>query len=384
MKRFPLFALAVVILLLAATACGGSKPSAAEPKTAAQPAAQSKTDSKPSAQPAAEKATPTEEVSADEPTAEPEATEPAAEPTAADDSLSIESRAAGLDKLKSYRMKWLAEWKGTDNGKDESGSWNWVEEYSSDPKGLHWIWDIADSSDANKNTGMEMWQIDNASYMQTKDADGKAQCMSFSSDDQSNQLTKGIFSPDSLGRVEDAKYVGTEDVNGIKAKHYKYDNKGVTLAGMGQVTGEMWVAVDGGYIVKDTVSWKGTAGLFGLGSSTSQGDGKWTWELSDVDKPIDLKVPENCASAASDLPIMADAKEKSQFGDMISYTTGGKMADVAAFYKDKMKAAGWAEEEGGLSMDEMASLSFTKDTQKASVMITTSDGKTSVVVTVSK
>ena len=32
---------------------------------------------------------------------------------------------------------------------------------------------------------------------------------------------------------------------------------------------------------------------------------------------------------------MADATEKSRFGDMTTYKTAGKPADVATFYKDR-------------------------------------------------
>ena len=67
-----------------------------------------------------------------------------------------------------------------------------------------------------------------------------------------------------LGSIEDAKYVGRETINGIPTKHYKYNSKTGMLTALGEVSGETWVAIDGGYVVKDTVTWKGGGGLFGL------------------------------------------------------------------------------------------------------------------------
>jgi outer membrane lipoprotein-sorting protein len=68
---------------------------------------------------------------------------PGAAPTSApgaaggDGPLSLQSRQAGLDKLKSYRINFTFEWKSTETGNSDSGSLNWLEEYSSNPQGLH-------------------------------------------------------------------------------------------------------------------------------------------------------------------------------------------------------------------------------------------------------
>ena len=107
-----------------------------------------------------------------------------------------------------------------------------------------------------------MWQIGDTSYMKSGEDD---ECMSFSTEGAEKDIQKGSFNPSMLGSIEDAKYVGRETVNGIPTKHYKYNSKTGMLAALGEVSGETWVAIDGGYVVKDTVKWTGGGGLFGLG-----------------------------------------------------------------------------------------------------------------------
>jgi hypothetical protein len=309
------------------------------------------------------------------------ATPPSSSGSSDDKPLSLSSRQAGLDKLKSYRMKWLAEWKSTDSSSAESASWNWVEEYSSNPQALHWMWQLTDSKDKSKNLNMEWWQIGNTTYMLTKDASGKGQCISFSSDDQKNQLTKGLFSPNALGSVSNAKFVGAETVNGLKTRHYKYDEKAVAIFASGKVNGDIWVAVDGEFAVKEIMNWSGVAGLFGIGSN-AKGDGKWTWEITDVDQPIAIKAPDGCGGEASDIPVMADATDKARFGDTTSYTTPSKLADVVKFYQKEMPAAGWKVEGDTMITDELAQLQYVKGDKKAQIMISVDQGKTQVLITV--
>ena len=315
-----------------------------------------------------------------EPTYKPGATS-APSASGGDGPLSLGSRQAGLDKLKSYRIKFAFEWKSTETGKSDSGSLNWLEEYSSNPQGLHWVLSSQDNTKTLANN-IEFWQIGNTTYMQTNDQ-GKAQCFSFSSEDQKSQLTKGLFSPDMLGNVSNAKYVGTETVNNIKAKHYKYDDKTATLGVFGQVSGDIWVAEDGGYVVKDVVNFSGGRGLFS-GATNDKGDGKWAWELTDADQPVTVKAPDNCGGAGADLPVMKDATEKTSLGDMITYKSPSKLADVVKFYQQQMPAAGWKAEGEPQITDEFAQLEFSKGEQKAQIMLSVESDKTSVLITVTK
>ncbi len=374
-RRYWLLLTLTVFLALALAACGGKGSGTAPAVETSAPAAQASAPESP----AEEKPT---AAPAKKPTAVPAAksTEaPAA--TSEEDSLSLASRDTGLDQLSSYRATWHAEWKSTDQGKEDQGTWDWTEEYTSDPKARHLSMSTPDSSDPAKTGAFEMWQIGDTSYMKSGE---DAECMSFSTEGAGNDIQKGTFSPSMLGSIEDAKYVGRDTVNGIPTRHYKYNSKTGMLTSLGEVSGETWVAIDGGYVVKDTVTWQGGGLFFGRGSNTATGEGTWTWELSDVNEPFEIKPPEGCEGSQLDLPIMADATEKSRFGDIVTYKTEGKPADVATFYKDELAAAGWEPEGEPTEMGEVVILNFAKDDLKLNVMISASEGATQVMLNVSE
>ena len=299
-----------------------------------------------------------------------------------EDALSVQSRDAGLDKLKSYRSQWRGEWKATENGAVQSTTWDWFEEISTSDKAHHWGSKMTDSK-SGKPTAFEFWEIGDTSYIMTTDEQGTQECMAFSGEGQINSATKGLLTPGALGGVSGAKYVGTDTVNGIRAKHYKYDEKAATLAGFGKVSGEIWIAEDGGYVVKDTLNWQGAAGLFGAGTK-ADGAGTWTYQLQDVNKPLAIKAPEICEKGNVDVPVMADATEKARMGPVLTYRTAAKPKDVAEFYSNAMKKAGWQPEGEPEIADAMSTLGFTKDGATVQITIIPADGKSQVMITTSK
>ena len=370
-RRYWLLLTLAVFLTLALAACGGKGSETAPtkgnttpptPATAPDPAAESKPAAAPALKPTA--------VPAPKPTAAPAV-------TPEEDSLSLESRDTGLDKLDSYRATWHADWKSTEQDKTESGNWKWTEEYTADPKARHFSMSSPDPNDAAVTTAFEMWQIGDITYMKESDEE---ECFSYSSDNAAKNIDKMMFRPSALGRIDGAKYVGRETVNGIATKHYTYTTKLSMAGGAGEVTGETWVATDGGYVVKDTVTWQGGSGFLGVGGSAT-GEGAWTWEITDVNNIAEITPPEGCeAPAVLDLPIMPDATDKVQFGSMITYKSASSVTDVAAFYKEKLVEAGWKAEGEPTEMGEIAMLNYTKDGKTLNLMITSSDGATQVVL----
>jgi len=370
MKRLLTLVLALLLGALALTGCG---PSTATPAPTAQPAATAKSAT---AAPAATKQP------AQATQAPAKAASPAPTTAASEDTLSLDSRDAALDKLKSYRMRWQAQWKSTAVTDTTTSGWDWTEEYVKDPPALHWNWNIT-GGESGVPTAMEAWQIGDTMYMILDAKQGAAGCISISSQDQSTQLSKGLFSATSLGKVSGAKFVGAETVNGVKSKHYKYDEKTAFLASFNKVTGDIYVAVDGGYVVKDVMQWKGGGGLFG-GDANATGDGQWSWELSNVDQPLTITPPADCGGAAVGLPMLPDATGKSSFGTMTTYTSATALADAVAFYKKEMPAAGWKLVEEPVATEALRMMTFSKEKQQAQVTITADAGKTSVLINISE
>lgn len=298
-------------------------------------------------------------------------------------SLTLENRQSGLEQLKSYRVRWGGAWKTTESGKTTEATWEWLQEYTADPEAMHWRMNSSNSTETEKASALEMWRIGAMTYMVNAEAGADAECISYSSDDQ-DPIDQNMFDPGSMGRIEDAKYVGTETINGVRAKHYKYDEKATTFVAASKVSGELWVAVDGGYVVKDTMAWEGGSGGL-LGATTEgQGQGTWTWEITDINAIPTITPPAGCESAAGDLPILPDASEKAQFGDMITYKTATSLADAAKFYQEEMVKAGWTVAGEAQISQEFGTLTFGKDGQTAQVMLSPDNDKTTVMITIEK
>lgn len=368
-----LFLVCVTICVLALAGCGGkSTPAPAAPsgQAAATPVASEPARAGQAAQPTAAPAQAAAKPA--EATPEPVATEEA--------DLELTDREAALKNLKSYVMNWAMVWKGKKDGQDQTVEWKVTQKYTADPKATHMIVQSTDSLDPDNSSMFEMIQIGTQSYMITDD-DGQSKCTSYSSED--NQVTDNWVGPNAFGGVRGGRYVGRETVNGIRTKHYRYDEKATGVNVYTRLNGDIWVAADGGYAVKDVAQWEGNLLVTDEGAD-GVGQGSWTWELTEVNKPVEITAPPGCESAAAGLPVLPDATERSTFGDMINYKTATKLADVVAFYKDEMPKAGWTAGEEGMSTDEFATLSFTRDEQKATVMVTADGEEISVMINVEK
>lgn len=366
------FVAACLCFVLGLAACGGSKP-ATDSGTSGTGATAAPAQALATKAPAGAAATQAPAARA--------TLAPTAEPT--EEPLAVSDRAQGLDQLKSYRARWKSEWNGTEGDKQVTVTWDWIEEYTSEPQALHFVFNTFSSAEPDKQGIFEVWQLGDASYMMTGKAGEEQQCIMMASED--NQFERGLFNPSSLGAVQDARYVGMDTINGVRARHYKYDEKSASLAGFSRASGEIWVAVDGGFVVKDVLNWEGGFGFLGSSlAGSDKGKGQWTWELSDVNRSFIIESPANCESAAGDLPIMDGATEKSTFGDMITYKTASSIGEAVEFYQQAMPAAGWQEAGEPMITESFASLSFSKDGQTAQIMVTSENNQTQVLISVQK
>ncbi len=79
-----------------------------------------------------------------------------------------------------------------------------------------------------------------------------------------------------------------ETINGIPCKHYAYNLDNLQAeAGMTSAAGDIWVAKDGGYVVRLTMQGQGTY----YGTYTSSGSLDLVYDLYDVNAPITIKPP---------------------------------------------------------------------------------------------
>lgn len=137
-----------------------------------------------------------------------------------------------------------------------------------------------------------------------------------------------------------------ELVNGVKTNHYQVIGVDFPSAQNEQVSGEMWVAQDGGYLVKAS----GQAEADATDLTTSKpvhGQGQWAFTLEDVNAAT-ITAPAECLTQGSTpLPLPPDATNFSSSQNFFSYSTQLSVEDVAKFYREALPPQGWTITERG-------------------------------------
>ncbi len=338
-----IFLLGMVVLALVAASC---KPGPA-PKPTPQPSP------------------PVGETPKFTPTAAPIATPtPAPVATPTEEALQLEKLSAGLEKFSSYRIKWDVSF----DGKDASGNpvkWetHWLEEYIANPPARRVTFESPEGT-------FIMAQIKDKTYFV---AGGS--CLSGTAP-EAKVLER--FSPE-LG-VSGGTFVGYDTIAGVKAKHYTFDEKALGWGGFTKVKGDVWIAPEG-YALKEVVEAYGKDVFWEKGEGTL----KWTWEVIDLNKPITIEVPRECALALpEDIPILADASETLTSEGMIMYKSATPFKEAVKFYKEKMPANGWSAAPGSVEMENMVMLNFSKGDRTVSISISPEGEGVVVMITMEK
>jgi hypothetical protein len=218
---------------------------------------------------------------------------------------------------------------------------------------------------------MEIVQIEGRQYLLV----GAEQCIVSEADIEDAAME--IFKPDDvIAGLEGARRVGSvEEVNGIPAHHYVFDEQDIVWGGLTEVEGELWVAAEGDYVVKFTLQAQGEDPFTGR-----QGSLAWLYELMDVNVPLDIVPPAACQTAEEEFPLMPDAADVTRVGGMISYTSASSFEDVLAFYQEAMLAEGWTYNADAFVGSDEAVLSYTREGETASITLSAEESGVSVVI----
>lgn len=109
-------------------------------------------------------------------------------------------------------------------------------------------------------------------------------------------VLSGVF--DIVVPAGNAQLVGTEQIAGVDAQHYTFTIEGLGAGSTALVdanSGEVWVAVDGGYLLKYVVNAAMRSGP-DVDPATSQYSIALTLELTSVNQPVDVTPPAGCAA----------------------------------------------------------------------------------------
>jgi len=315
-------------------------------------------------------------------------------PTSAAEEELAPDQVTKVTDMNSYRSTIDLQWQGTlTNGQEITAAMNMMIEYVRDPKAQH-ISMYGSSLSAQgftKDQPLEMYIIGDKTYMYLMGT-----WMQAPSSDSTEGLgdTFLMTSDDVLKNAKSAKYEGRETINGVETKHYSFDEKGLDATEMAgskvdQAKGDIWVAVDGNYVVKMDTTLIGTD--MGVPSETgnetlSNGSMHMVMDVTDVNKPITIEIPTEALEAGQppeDIPIPDDAAELVNMFGMITYNTDMTAQDLHDFYKAEMPNNGWTETSDE-AFGDLFMMEYTKDGSTANITITadSQSGKTSVMITV--
>jgi hypothetical protein len=353
MRRLGLF-LSLALLLALTLGCGlsGLRGGGEEPPPAEAPAG------------GEEAASPTEAPPGEE------ASEPpgGGAETEEEEEISLSSVTGGLQGLDSYRSHLKMAFEGTADGEAESGVYEMDVETVRDPFAQRIVIQGGFVGD-----GFESVQIGDRRYV----VFGEGQCIS-SSTDEGDAMDAEVFEPDDvIGGLENARRVRPDErVNGIPCRHYAFDETNVAWGAFTHAEGEMWVAVDGEYVVKYTLQADGENPITG----DDAGHVEWEYEIRDVNEPVTIEPPAGCDATEGEFPIMPDATDLTTMGGMVTYTSASSFDDVQAFYEEQMTADGWSDSGDSFTSPGSAMLNYAKEGRTAMITLTSEDGAVSVLI----
>ena len=269
--------------------------------------------------------------------------------------------------------------------------------YNTDPPAMSMVMSFsgdAFAEDAEMGE-INMIQIGDSIYMDMPEMG----CMQMPATDSNlaDEMMSDIFGNEIVDDLETLVKEGNETVNGVETVHYTFDETAFLTAddGMETATGHIYIAKDGGYMVRMIVDGTGNVGDFSGSDSAANGTMRIEMNLTNINEPVNIEAPADCESFGGgfgpdtgdasggdsmDYPVTDDATDVFAMEGLTAYTTAMSVEDVLAFYRSEMSEMGWTEE--GMFGDETTvTTAFMKDGQTVTLAINNeSDGVTAVTI----
>jgi hypothetical protein len=274
----------------------------------------------------------------------------------------------GLSDLASYTATLTISFNGTVNGQTATWSRKYVMQTSKEPAMRQLTIDTNGGASGSGSTYMA--ELDGADF----EVNGKNPC-SASALEQGQGLGDTLEPAGFLNFVAGAEAAGSETVNGVAADHYTFDERELGEQRQTQSTGELWVASDGGYVVKYVLSQKAGADYFGAGMEGTQA---WDYELTKAGKPFKMQLPADCPAGMVSAPLLPNPSNEVNQPGLLTYQTSASLADATAFYQKQIPGLGWQQQGKPDITDTKAFMAFKQGNEDLTVEITADSGATTV------
>ena len=275
----------------------------------------------------------------------------------------------GLSDLVSYKASLTLSFDGTRDGKSQK----WVKTYvmlnAKEPAAIQLT--IEKTGDLTDLNPVFMAEVDGVDYERRgKNASCTANVIELGESLADRQEPASF-----LNFVIGTEQAGNETVNDVAANHYTFDERAFGQADITKSTGEMWVASDGGYIVKYLLTTNGNADYFGEGI---EGTLTVDYELTDVNQSVTTTLPDDCPSGLVNVPMLPDASNILNIPGLMTYDTSTNLTDIAEFYQKQIPDLGWVPKEEPSITETTAMLDFTQGNKTMAIIITTGENGTNV------
>jgi len=241
---------------------------------------------------------------------------------------------------------------------------------SSDPSGLRWSLSMEGVPPEQDLGDATVTRIGDTQYM-TGEATGEAGCLIFpaSIDLETSFLTPDdLLTPDALADV--LTPAGAETVAGQPGTRYTFE--AAALGDFQNVSGDLVIADDGGYVLRynfagDTATTPFSTGL--------EGQVTWQFEITDLSPDETVTAPEGCEIP---YPLMADATDLARLPGMVVYLSPSSPEDVQAFYEQALPEAGWGRYDLPATSAGTTVLVYAREGFLLNISITAVEGGTEV------
>jgi hypothetical protein len=200
-------------------------------------------------------------------------------------------------------------------------------------------------------------------------------------------MSEGLFfTPEDLNETvqdEEYKFIGREEVNGIKTRHYQLKDLVLdTLFGSAyleeveDVNADIWIADESNlpnFTVRFLMKVKGE-----VDGEGSEGTLTMQMDVTDVNADITIEPPEDAKSGGlpEDVPLHPDAQELTSMSGMTMFTVDSTVDDMAAYYAEQLAGAGWSEGEEGFSSEDAVMQNWVKGERTLQLTISAEDDGT--------
>lgn len=167
--------------------------------------------------------------------------------------------------------------------------------------------------------------------------------------------------------VTKASRVGAETVNGVATQHYHFGQDGLPLEGQG-ASGKAWIAQQGGYVVKYTLSIPGPTKPTGKGDEIAE---TLSYELKKINSFDQITLPAGCVPVLVDFPAMADAQNIYRGSGYMDYTSPSAVAQAVDFYNQALPPLGWVPVGPSVTpaQSDSQALEYTKGDQRLTIFL---------------